>query len=151
MIPTEFGDDLSVGQMIHHEEKETEKPVVKKVQTQLKKPPKSTEFVEAGSEDSNDEKQESVKKVKPTDPAKKEALKSPEVLKMDSQASGDADVEDTLMPMSFSINRSLEVSKEGDSVLKNGIYKGHKNHMLQNLILKKCYDHQCRQTNKRGN
>ena len=37
---------------------------------------------------------------------------------MSSQGSRDSDVEDTLMPMSFCINRALGVSKEGDSVFK---------------------------------
>ena len=45
---------------------------------------------------------------------------------MGSQGFRDSDAEDTLMPMSFSINRSLEVNKEGDPVFKNEIGKGHK-------------------------
>ena len=112
--------------MIQHEEKETEKSVVRKVYAQLKTAPKPSEFVETGSEDSEDETQETVKKVKPTHQAKEKTAKSPEVLKMSSQGSRDSDVEDTLMPMSFSINRASGVSKEGDSIFKTETRKDHK-------------------------
>ena len=126
VISTELGDDPLVGHMIQHEEKETEKSVVRKVYTQLKTAPKSSEFVETGSEDSEDETQEPVKKIKPTHPAKEKTVKSSELLKMSSQGSRDSDVENTLMPMSFYINRALGVSKEGDSVFKTETHKDHK-------------------------
>lgn len=37
--------------MVQHEEKVAEKPVVKRIDTQLKKPPKFPEFVDTDSED----------------------------------------------------------------------------------------------------
>lgn len=65
---TEFGDDqhnLPVGNMVQHEENVTEKCVVRRIQTQLKKAPKSQEFVDTEPEDSerNDEKQELAVKI----------------------------------------------------------------------------------------
>lgn len=64
----EFGDDqhnLPVGNMVQHEENVTEKSMVRRIQTQLKKAPKSQEFVDTDPEDSerNDEKQELAVKI----------------------------------------------------------------------------------------
>ena len=51
--PTKSGDDPSVGSM--HEEMVTESPVVKRTLRQPKKAPKSPEFVETESHNSDDE------------------------------------------------------------------------------------------------
>ena len=69
--------------MVQHEEKVTEKPVVKRIQTQLKKAAKFPEFVDT----------DPVKKVKTKGSAKQKAVKSPEFVEMDSEDSGDSDIE----------------------------------------------------------
>ena len=55
---------------------------------------------------------------------KKKASNFSEFLKKDSEDSGDSDFEDALRVMGFSMDKSLEVGKEKDSVLTKGIYKG---------------------------
>ena len=42
---------------------------------------------------------------------------------MDSNDSGDSEIEDTLKAMGFPIDRSLEVCKEEEIVFKKGLYK----------------------------
>ena len=69
--------------MVQHEQKVTEKPVVKRIQTRLKKAAKFPEFVDT----------DPVKKVKTKGSAKQKAAKSPEFVEMDSQDSGGSYVE----------------------------------------------------------
>ena len=66
---------------------------------------------------------------------------------MDSEDLGDLDVADSQRAMGFSIDRSLEVGKEEEPVLKKGIYKG------QKILYVAKFDTiiGCKQTNKRGN
>ena len=60
--PAKAGDDLSVGSM--EQQTVTERPVVKRTQKQPQKVPKSSEFVETESDnsDNNDEEEEPVVK-----------------------------------------------------------------------------------------
>ena len=66
---------------------------------------------------------------------------------MDSEDLGDLDVADSQRAMGFSIDRSLEVDKEEEPVLKKGIYKGQKILYVAKLFT----IIGCKQTNKRGN
>ena len=53
--PTKLGDDFSVSRMEQHEKKMAERATVKKIQNQPQKAPKSPEFVDTDSDDSDDE------------------------------------------------------------------------------------------------
>ena len=53
--PTKLGDDSSVSRMEQHEKKMAERAIVKKIQKQPQKAPKSPEFVDIDSDDSDDE------------------------------------------------------------------------------------------------
>ena len=55
---------------------------------------------------------------------KKKPSNFSEFLKKDSEDSGDSDFEDALRVMGFSMDKSLEMGKEEDSVLTKGIFKG---------------------------
>ena len=90
--------------MVQNDKKDTVKLVVKKLQTQPKKPQKSR-FCRR-------------RELNPLTQQKKRAAKSPEVPKRNSKDFGDSDVENILRNIGFSINRYLEVGKERDLVLK---------------------------------
>lgn len=85
---------------------------------------------------------------------KKKASNFSEFLKKDSEDSGDSDFEDALRVMGFSMDKSLEVGKEKDSVLTKGIYKGQQLSQVAKFItsyLKNVKIIGCRQANKRSN
>ena len=118
---------------------EEKEPVAKRMKTLTKKASKSTKPANTDLEDSDDYKEG--KK-----PVVKKAPKSPGLVEINPENSEDSDTKYTLR--AIGINNSLEVGKnEQEPILKKGIYRGKKYHMLQNLILTGKH----RQENKRGN
>ena len=72
---------------MQQEEKVSEKPVIKKVQTQLKNAPKSPESVDTDSEESYNEER-TRQEIQATDSLKEKARKSPEFVETYLQDSG---------------------------------------------------------------
>ena len=128
--------------------------MVKKKQRQPQKVPKSPEFVEAESDNSDDNGEEEEPMVKrihkltkkapkpprftdinPDDydeeekePVVKKLSKSLGLVKTGSENSGDPETEDTLRTTFFPIDKSFEVGKnEEEPVLNKGIYRAKKN------------------------
>ena len=98
--------------MAQHEKKVTNKPVVKKIQTQLKEAPKFPEFVGTELEDSDDddENQEPIKKVKLTDSAKEKPAKFSGLVDKESE---DTDIKyDILRDTGFSRKNIQQVPFE---------------------------------------
>ena len=133
----------------------TEWPVIKKTQRQAHKAPKSSEFVETESDDSDNNSEEedpvvkiiyklTIKVLKPPrftdtgsecsdndDEEKEHAVKKVSKFLGDvetgSEDSGDSETKDSLRAMGFPIDKSLELGKiEEGLVFKKGIYRGKK-------------------------